>query len=380
MEPAFAERKHKTAASRTNRTGIPGGMKQDFETRSGLSFDDVRVHYNSQKPAKLGALAYTRGTQVYLGPGQERHLPHELGHVVQQKRGLVRPTGTIGGLPVNTDAGLEAQADHILQMKPAPPGVPGCVVQCYDDESVNTVLRLCHKYGCKDISRETVEDLCRQLDEGKSVRIPGKNKMIKYYPKSSFRHDYRTYNYRPQGAGDMGRCAAEGGTDAEIMSLLSFAPINAFSAVRNLTKDSIAHISKRSSLNTVMGGSAWMISEVDEAEYLHMIAHCLGGPDTPDNLMPGYHALNTAMIPFESFARNAVAAGYPVTYRVDLLPHPGFGSLWVNTAQIQISVSVNEKTFTHYWTIYIPKNEHLSKRSYIKVKRLIQEIKSECGL
>lgn len=93
-----------------NLTGIPTQMKLDFERRSGLSFDDVRVHYNSDKPARIGALAYTQGNQVHVGPGQERHLKHELGHVVQQKQGIVRPTTWINGLPVNDSPLLEKDA------------------------------------------------------------------------------------------------------------------------------------------------------------------------------------------------------------------------------------------------------------------------------
>ena len=80
-----------------NLTGIPTQMKLDFEQRSGLSFDDVRVHYNSDKPRRIGALAYTQIPQVHIGPGQERHLRHELGHVVQQKRGIVGPNYRLGG-------------------------------------------------------------------------------------------------------------------------------------------------------------------------------------------------------------------------------------------------------------------------------------------
>lgn len=65
-------------------------------------------------PAELGALAYTQGTRVYLGPGQERHLPHELGHVVQQKLGMVRAdTWHESGAALNTDQALERQADRI---------------------------------------------------------------------------------------------------------------------------------------------------------------------------------------------------------------------------------------------------------------------------
>lgn len=97
-----------------NLTGIPTQMKLDFEQRSGLSFDDVRVHYNSDKPRKIGALAYTQGTQVHIGPGQERHLRHELGHVVQQKQGIVQPSGKLRGRQVNTNPQLEQQADSIL--------------------------------------------------------------------------------------------------------------------------------------------------------------------------------------------------------------------------------------------------------------------------
>lgn len=108
----------KAQTNKPNLTGIPTQMKLDFEQRSGLSFDDVRVHYNSDKPAQLQALAYTQGTQVYVGPGQERHLPHELGHVVQQKSGIVRPTAYFHGISVNSDPKYEKDADTILHNPP----------------------------------------------------------------------------------------------------------------------------------------------------------------------------------------------------------------------------------------------------------------------
>ncbi|MCM1113052.1 MAG: DUF4157 domain-containing protein [Muribaculum sp.] len=88
-------------------------MKRQYESMSGLSMDDVRVHYNSGRPARLDALAYTQGNQIYVAPGQERHLGHELGHVVQQKRGQVRPTASMEGLALNLDEGLEREADAL---------------------------------------------------------------------------------------------------------------------------------------------------------------------------------------------------------------------------------------------------------------------------
>src|SRR3972149_4709273 len=35
-----------------NRTGLPDALKTGIESLSGLALDDVRVHYNSSKPAK----------------------------------------------------------------------------------------------------------------------------------------------------------------------------------------------------------------------------------------------------------------------------------------------------------------------------------------
>lgn len=99
---------------KTNKTGVPDSLLQRAEEKSGMSLQDVRVHYNSPKPAVLQALAYTRGSEIYVGPGQERHLAHELGHVVQQKEGRVRTTTTVNGEAVNDESRLEQEADAFL--------------------------------------------------------------------------------------------------------------------------------------------------------------------------------------------------------------------------------------------------------------------------
>jgi hypothetical protein len=56
-----------------NQTGLPDDLKTGVENRSGFSMDDVRVHYNSSKPAQLQALAFTQGTDIHVAPGQEKH-------------------------------------------------------------------------------------------------------------------------------------------------------------------------------------------------------------------------------------------------------------------------------------------------------------------
>jgi hypothetical protein len=68
---------------------MPDQLKSGIENLSGYSMDDVQVHYNSDKPAQLNAHAYAQGTDIHLGSGQERHLPHEASHIMQQKQGRV---------------------------------------------------------------------------------------------------------------------------------------------------------------------------------------------------------------------------------------------------------------------------------------------------
>lgn len=91
---------------------LPGPLRAGIEALSGVDMGDIRVHRNSPRPAQLQAHAYAQGHDIHLAPGQERHLPHEAWHVVQQARGRVRPTRQMkGGTPVNDDTGLEREAD-----------------------------------------------------------------------------------------------------------------------------------------------------------------------------------------------------------------------------------------------------------------------------
>ncbi|MBI4749197.1 MAG: DUF4157 domain-containing protein [Acidobacteria bacterium] len=94
-----------------NNTGLPDTLKTGIESLSGISLDDVNVHYNSSQPAQLQALAYTQGTDIHVGPGQEQHLAHEAWHVVQQKQGRVQPTTQLQDVAINDDFGLEREAD-----------------------------------------------------------------------------------------------------------------------------------------------------------------------------------------------------------------------------------------------------------------------------
>ncbi|WP_117387026.1 DUF4157 domain-containing protein, partial [Ruminiclostridium hungatei] len=100
------------ASSAAPGSGLPDKLQIGLENLSRVSLSDVQVHYNSDKPQQEGALAYTQGSEIYIGPGQEKYLPHEGWHAVQQKQGRVSAAFQLkSGLDVNADEHLEKEAD-----------------------------------------------------------------------------------------------------------------------------------------------------------------------------------------------------------------------------------------------------------------------------
>lgn len=91
-----------------------------MEGSFGIDFSAVRLHESSEA-AKLGAVAFTRGTDIHFAPGEydpssergQTLLGHELAHVVQQSEGRVAPTTQAKGVDVNDAAGLEREADDL---------------------------------------------------------------------------------------------------------------------------------------------------------------------------------------------------------------------------------------------------------------------------
>lgn len=90
---------------------LPAPLRRGIEALSGVSMEAVRVHYDSSRPAELGAHAYAQGTEIHVAPRQEEHLGHEAWHVVQQLQGRVRPDAQASGVPLASDPALEAEAD-----------------------------------------------------------------------------------------------------------------------------------------------------------------------------------------------------------------------------------------------------------------------------
>ncbi|ACK70170.1 hypothetical protein PCC7424_1735 [Gloeothece citriformis PCC 7424] len=154
-----------------NLTGLPDELKAGVENLSGYSLDDVRVHYNSPKPAQLQALAYTQGREIHVAPGQEEHLPHEAWHVVQQIQGRVKPTMQMKGVQINDDKGLEREADVN--------GKKASTKKWWDNHSSTTLSQ-------SKRSGEAVSQLM-----GRNVLYRGPEIMIKLYRGSDYTWEMR---------------------------------------------------------------------------------------------------------------------------------------------------------------------------------------------
>ena len=108
----YTSSRRELVQQKENTTGLPDDLKSGVENLSGYSMDDVKVHFNSDKPRQLQAHAYAEGKDIHVAPGQEKNLPHEAWHVVQQKQGRVKLTKLLkNNEPVNDNASLEREAD-----------------------------------------------------------------------------------------------------------------------------------------------------------------------------------------------------------------------------------------------------------------------------
>lgn len=96
-----------------NTTGLPDSLKAGVEALSGVALDDVKVRYNSERPAQMQAHAYTQGAEIHVAPGQERYLAHEAWHAAQQAQGRVRATAQLKGAGLNDEPALEREADSM---------------------------------------------------------------------------------------------------------------------------------------------------------------------------------------------------------------------------------------------------------------------------
>ena len=101
-------------------TALPGALRSRAEAFFGADFSGVQLEVGAA-PDLLGAAAFARGDTIHLAPWAERLpapqleelLGHELAHVIQQRQGRAAPRRQVGGIDVDDDEALEAEAAEL---------------------------------------------------------------------------------------------------------------------------------------------------------------------------------------------------------------------------------------------------------------------------
>jgi hypothetical protein len=106
------------AASPLSRGGISAAENEAVRRLSGARVDLHAIGATVQavpvadpRLRNVGARSLTQGRHALVGHRADRG--HEIWHLAQQAMGQVRPTGEIGGKPVNASPSLEAEADRM---------------------------------------------------------------------------------------------------------------------------------------------------------------------------------------------------------------------------------------------------------------------------
>lgn len=119
------------------------------------------VHYNSSEPKKYGAKAFTKNSEIYIAPGEESALPHELAHVYQQKTQNIPATDEINGEKVNTDSKLEKEADQIA--KHIEDYIPRIALENINNVKINSVMQF------KDPDDEKIYKLIKEISKAYGI-------------------------------------------------------------------------------------------------------------------------------------------------------------------------------------------------------------------
>ncbi|MEN9865213.1 MAG: hypothetical protein RL748_803, partial [Pseudomonadota bacterium] len=315
VQAKATDRSPAQAAAMPNHTGLPDNLKSGIETLSGMRLDHVKVHYNSSQPAQLNALAYAQGSEIHVAPGQEQHLAHEAWHVVQQAQGRVTPTMQMkAGVAINDDAALEREADimggkawrmgsqpdasmggmhpsisehhaddAIAQRQSMSQGSPVTVLQLVEtlEQKVQRILKSRNIIISEQEAAEYAHHLTSN-PENTLIPVKGRHRALKL----NHAGVVSSVQWRPPSdASRMRVSAMSGPMEEDESSMLTEGPRPLTGEISSqdasIAAASLADIPPRDQLGKVMGGSAAQLSGIENSEWLHLVAHSLGGADLP---------------------------------------------------------------------------------------------------
>ena len=255
------------------------------------------------------------------------------------------------------------------------------VIQMYTKSEVDNLLRRFAQRGWY-FSEEYCMGLLEAVDRGENPRIGNHFAVLQRTRNNVLRIISRRFS----GNGMMGRVGGSDGANYTVEDLTGITDHeqeipNYFMASVRLDRSSLKDVTPRKPLDAVMGASAYELSDIVASEFLHMIAHQLGGQDVPDNLIAGTHALNTAMIPIENMVHNFLESNICVDYNVQFFPRPG-PIIWVDAVQIGLEIELQNGIRRGY-RVRIALEENgdvsrlISQESFDMVLEFVQRVKDD---
>ncbi len=133
-------------AARGGGSTLDGGVRASMESNFGTSFEDVRVHQNTESDTlnrRLTARAFTTGSDIFLrgdsSPSDTQLLGHELTHVVQQRSGAVSGSGgmSVGAAGDPHEQHADSMGDSVASQSAPPVAAKHEVTQrAADDDEI----------------------------------------------------------------------------------------------------------------------------------------------------------------------------------------------------------------------------------------------------
>ena len=125
--PVGPDTAQRIESARGGGSALDTGTRSTMESGFGTSFEDVRVHHDSQSDVlarRLTSHAFTTGSDIFLrgdaSPSDNHLIAHELTHVVQQRSMSGGGAMSVGAASDSHEQAADATADAVLGHSAAP--------------------------------------------------------------------------------------------------------------------------------------------------------------------------------------------------------------------------------------------------------------------
>jgi len=153
---------------------LDGSTRASMESGFGTSFEDVRVHHDSQSDVlnrRLTSHAFTTGSDIFLrsdaSPSDSRLMAHELTHVVQQRSMSGGGGMSVGAAGDSHEQHADSMAESVLSNSAAPAQAAPAAAQreATDEVEAQHDLSLQREEDKEDIGAQHDQSVQREEDK-----------------------------------------------------------------------------------------------------------------------------------------------------------------------------------------------------------------------